>query len=176
MKLLFENWRGYLNEIGEGSLKPYEFTYDKDGDYEEGSGDTPTYSFDTENNSYNVEFAPSFTGVFGDVEDSWNISFDTWQHGAEQTHEGSPLRIMSTVLKIIKNFISSPQSRGVRAYSFEGVSQKDQDYAGIMPPESQRTKMYMRYLKKHMPEGTEIKRITNNIISFKLPTGGKGEE
>jgi len=25
MKLLFESWRGYLKEIGEASLEPYDF-------------------------------------------------------------------------------------------------------------------------------------------------------
>ena len=52
MKLLFENWRGYLNEIGEGSAKPYSYVppkiYDNYGEELLRDGDRVQYEFTTE--------------------------------------------------------------------------------------------------------------------------------
>ncbi len=72
MKLLIENWRNYLKEIGEASLEPYDFESGfSDEDqvwYDFVSSDNPM----DEGSDYLVKFT---TGGPGSGDDAWDISF-----------------------------------------------------------------------------------------------------
>ena len=154
MKLLFENWRGYLNEIGDGSIESYDYGL------EEASKGEVTYEFETDAEfKYEVVFDRSRVG-------GWHIIF-TADDQTTETGEGQPLKIMSTVVEIIKDFISRPDlNKNVRTYTFEGVPKWGAHQNSFIT--TTRTKLYMRYLKKHIPEGTEITEW-NNEIRFILP-------
>ncbi len=180
MKLLFENWRGYLNEVGEGSAKPYSYVppkiYDNYGEELLRDGDRVQYEFTTDGGyEYTVQFS---RGIGFLKSPGWEIEYyydhfrgeDVGRVG--ETGEGQPLKIMSTVLSIIKDFISKPKlNQGLKTYGFTGVektSVDDEEYEERQPDETTRTKLYMRYLKKHMPEGTVVKQDGDDI-RFTLP-------
>ena len=169
MKLLFENWRGYLKEIGEASLEPYDFeqVYDTDEEvrYVFVSGDLTAAAArfpHTQGSEYVVKFT---TGQPGSGDDAWDISFEA-NETSRVTNEGQPLKIMSTVVAIVKDFIDRPElNRGMRKFVFMGVRKAD-EFTGY---KTKRTKMYMRFLKKNMPAGTKIWEDDENVIFFELP-------
>ena len=101
----------------------------------------------------------------GSGDDAWDISFEANETVAT-TDEGQPLKIMSTVVAIVKDFIDRPElNRGMRKFVFMG-SRKPDEFTGNR---TQRTKMYMRFLKKNMPEGTKIREAGENVIFFEMP-------
>ena len=162
MKLLMENWRGYLQEIGEASLEPYDFdqVYDDEEqvNYVFVSSDEPM-----QGSEYVVKFT---TGGPATGDDAWDISFEANETVAT-TDEGQPLKIMSTVVAIVKDFIDRPGlNRGIREFVFAGVGKPDEEGRD----RTSRTKMYMRFLKKNMPEGTKIREAGQNVIFFELPS------
>ena len=161
MKLLMENWRSYLQEIGEASLEPYDFDQvyedEEQVNYVFVSSDEPM-----QGSEYVVKFT---TGGPATPDDAWDISFEANETVAT-TDEGQPLKIMSTVVAIVKDFIARPQlNRGLRKYVFMGVGKSDEEGRD----RTSRTKMYMRFLKKNMPEGTKIREAGENVIFFELP-------
>jgi len=167
MKLLFENWRGYLQEIGEASLEPYDFESVFSGEEEvwynfNSSAGDPALGSD-----YVVKFTTGGPAV-GD--DAWDISFEA-NETVQTTNEGQPLKIMATVVAIVKDFIDRPElNRGMRKFVFMGVGKADEEG----PERTSRTKMYMRFLKKNMPDGTKIREAGENVIFFEVP--GSDEE
>jgi hypothetical protein len=169
MKLLFENWRSYLKEIGDASLEPYDFEQSPGGDpdhvnYDFVSSDDPNGD---EGSDYVVIFDKSLSGAFDDeVTDMWKISYEA-DESMEETKEDQPLKIMSTVVAIVNDFIVSPESQGIRTYNFEGIEKSDEP--GGQQFATTRTKMYIRFLKKNMPRGTRIEIAGNNVIFFNLP-------
>ena len=161
MKLLMEYWRGYLQEIGEASLEPYDFdqVYDDEEqvNYVFVSSDEPM-----QGSEYVVKFT---TGQPGSGDDAWDLSFEANETVAT-TDEGQPLKIMSTVVAIVKDFIDRPElNRGMRKFVFMGVGKSDEEGRD----RTSRTKMYMRFLKKNMPEGTKIREAGENVIFFEVP-------
>lgn len=160
MKLLIENFKKYLNEVGDLSVDPYPFKLHKqfrDGDL--------FFEFKSEAGSqYYVTFAQSL-GPPGEV--PWEISFDV-DDSIEMTHENEPLKIMSTVVAIIKEFIAAPQyHKGNLKFVFEGTRKGAELFSPMEEPSS-RTKLYTRFLKKNMPPGTEIEQI-GNVVKFEVP-------
>jgi len=162
VKLLFENWRGYLQEIGEASLEPFDFEKVFSNEEEvwynfNSSAGDPALGSD-----YIVRFTTGGPAV-GD--DAWDISFEA-QESSRVTNEGQPLKIMSTVVAIVKDFIDRPElNRGMRKFVFMGVRKPDE----LTGYKTKRTKMYMRFLKKNMPAGTKIWEDETNVIFFELP-------
>jgi len=168
MKLLIENWRSYLKEIGEASLEPYDFKSGfSDEDqvwYDFVSSDNPM----DEGSDYLVKFT---TGGPGSGDDAWDISFEA-NETVQTTNEGQPLKIMATVVAIVKDFIDRPElNRGMRKFVFMGVGKVGEEG----PERTSRTKMYLRFLKKNMPAGTKIREAGENVIFFEVP-GGDQEE
>jgi len=166
-----ENWRGYLQEIGEASLEPYDFNqvYNETEEvrYAFVSGDLTAAAArfpHTKGSEYIVKF---ITGQPGSGDDAWDISFEANERVAT-TDEGQPLKIMSTVVAIVKDFIDRPElNRGMRKFVFMGVGKADEEGRD----RTSRTKMYMRFLKKNMPAGTKISEAGENVIFFEVPEG-----
>ena len=176
MKLLIENWRKYINEIGDASAESYPFEL-LDPGWGSSSMRNVGYNFNSENYLYSV----NFQGFFGATkeESNWIIDFDAVHRvypvtgTKEMTGEGRPLQIMSTIVKIIKDFVGNPQlNEGILNFRFTGISKSGvQDhYSG---KETQRTRLYKIFLEKNMPPGTEVKEIGNNVIAFTVPGGDK---
>ena len=162
MKLLMEYWRGYLQEIGEASLEPFDFEKVFSNEEEvwynfNSSAGDPALGSD-----YVVKFT---SGGPGYPDEAWDISFEA-NETSRVTNEGQPLKIMSTVVAIVKDFIDRPElNRGMRKFVFMGVRKAD-EFTGY---KTKRTKMYMRFLKKNMPAGTKIWEDDENVIFFELP-------
>ena len=154
MKLLFESWRGYLKEIGDASVPPYEFV----------SSDDPEAGLD-----YVVEFERGVAPPYKDLRYLWYINYDAGGGHGGLTGEGQPLKIMSTVIAIIQDFIDNPEAnQGIKRFRFTGTT-KDNESARA---QTQRTKLYLRFLEKNLPDDFEFGIKGKNEIFF----GAKDEE
>jgi len=166
MKLLFENWRGYLKEIGDASVEPYEFE-----EPEEMSEWDVIYDFWASDEFGEIAYVVSFERNPRRERDPWEIGFEIGRgKPGDLTDQGQPLKIMSTVVAIIKDFIDNrPEfNDGTRGYRFKGVAKKGESSRKT----TQRTKLYLRFLEKHLPDDFEYNIKGKNIIFF----GPKNEE
>jgi len=172
MKLLFENWRSYLKEIGDASAAAFPFAAPKSM-----GRDYVFYKFSSPENEYEVIF--ELDKRWASEPPVWDIVFETLPpktpqarvgrvSGLGMSREGIPLKIMSTVVAIIKDFISREESKRTNEYKFTGLRKTG---GGDVPGErSQRTKLYLAFLKRHMPPGTKIDTIGQNEVHFTLPS------
>lgn len=125
-----------LNEIGEGT-KTYAWKFDSedaDGNY--------FYSFDTENSTYGVGVANLEDGMY-------DLSFNTTSKDGDpdtslDTNEGVPLRVLSTVVDIAKDFI---QRTNPEMVIFRPIKTKEVDKQDDM----RRYKVYGAYIRKNLP-------------------------
>ena len=164
MKLLIEQWKKYLAEIGDLSIDPYQFqlhqAFPADDQY--------FYTFTTDSGlQYYVGFDNDKLLGMGAL--PWNIVFDVGDEASiEMTHENEPLKIMSTIVAIIKEFIDTPEYHGGNLkFVYEG-SRKGKEYLMTMDKPTSRTKLYTRFLKKNMPPGTKVEEI-GNVVKFEVP-------
>jgi hypothetical protein len=130
-----DNNGNVLKEIGEGT-KTYPWTFndeDEDGNY--------FYSFETEKSHYDVGIANLEDGMY-DL--SFNAMSGDWDADLD-TNEGVPLRVISTVVEIAKDFIAKVQPEIVifRPIKTKKGDEKEKD--------QRRSKLYGAYLKKHLP-------------------------
>ena len=177
MKLLMEQWRGYLNEIGGGSAEPYPFRQGK-----QYTDDYVVYEFSTAEFEYMVtlrrdekpSFNPDMPSDPPEDDLEWDITFKTIGAGLGdpfgETGEGKPMRVMSTMVAILKDFIASGTNLGVRTFTFEGTSRKSEEEftqdAGW--PTYQRTRIYKAFLKRQVPNA-DVEEIGTNKIRFSIP-------
>lgn len=128
-----------LNEIGEGT-KTYSWRFN-----EEDEDGNLYYSFQTEKNYYDVGVA--------DLEDGmYDLSFNAI--GKDQdidldTNEGVPLRVLSTVMEIAKDFINrkDPEIVIFRPIKTKEANKED---------DQRRFKLYGAYLKKNIPSNYNL--------------------
>ena len=168
MKLLFENWRDYLKEIGDASAEPFDWELGPNDEYEVEynfvSSDDPNGE---DGSDYQVFFKKSTTWEDGEYVKRkvpiWTLDFEA-DASMKQTGEGHPLRIMSTIVAIVNDFISDPElNRGILRFVFEGIDKSGE--VGSKGPTA-RTKMYLRFLKKNLPANFEFRIAGDNIIFF----------
>ena len=159
MKLLMENFRKYLKEIGDLSLEPYEF--EDYGDEEEFEGDV-YYTFTTQSGTrYNIGFVE---GMFT-ANHPWLIDYSA-NESTKTTEENEPLKIMSTIVAIIKDFISRPKlNQNNLKFSFEGIPKGDEE-GEEDAPRTARTKMYLKFLKKNLPRDWHFRVAGENEVFF----------
>ena len=179
MKLLLENWRKFINEIGDASaeLYPFEVIGQSTADdvrYVE-------YGFKTEEYLYRVNFY--LTSYFGGEKrkPTWKIDFEASEKdrlsafSTRMTGEGNPLRIMSTVVNIIKDFAGNPRlNDGILRFRFTGMPKSDAEDL-YSDKATQRTRLYRAFLEKNMPPGTKVEEDGSNMISFTIPKEQKDE-
>ena len=166
MKLLMERWRRHLNEICDASIPPFDFEL-KDHDEEFAKYVFNSTTDEIEGSEYFVRIKRPPAG------DVWEIEFNSEavMFDGELTSEGQPLKIMSTVIAAVKDFIDDPElNRGILKFFFEGAQK---DYASGRSGHSgtdrnQRTKLYMLCLKNQLP-GTKPKEVGENAIFFEVP-------
>ena len=179
MDKIMEGWRKYINEIGDASAESYPFKV-----IHRPSSGIVRYGFNSEEFLYQVEFylLPATNLALKLEHSTWTIDFkagDASLRGArgypvgaytrKTTGEGRPLRIMSTVVNIIKDFVGNPElNKGILHFRFSGISKSGgvDLYSGEV---TQRTRLYRAFLEKNMPPGTEVKEIGNNVIAFTVP-------
>jgi hypothetical protein len=161
MKLLLETWKKYLTEIC-GDTDPYDFKFHNqfsDGDVH--------FEFETDTGSqYYVNFTQ---GIGPRDEVPWEISFDV-DDSIEMTGENEPLKIMSTVVAVIKEFIDTPEyNKGHLKFVFEGT-RKPEELIMPLRKATARTKLYLKCLEKFIPEGCI--EVNGNIVKFEVPPEG----
>jgi hypothetical protein len=130
-----------LNEIGEGT-KTYSWRFDDedaDGNY--------FYSFDTEKSTYTVGVANLEDGMY-------DLSFNTTSPDGDpdvslDTNEGVPLRVLSTVVDIAKDFIQRAKPESV---IFRPIKTKEADKQDDM----RRYKLYGAYIRKNIPSDYNV--------------------
>ena len=156
-----EQWKKYLTEIGDLSVEPYPFTldhvYKADGEV--------FYGFTTDAGSkYSVGFAKD---IGPPDEMPWIITFDV-EDSTAMTHENQPLKIMSTIVEVIKEFIADPDlNQGDLKFVFEGIPKlgdDDIDYSA----QTGRTKMYLKFLEKNLPGDFKfsLPHPKSNVVKF----------
>jgi hypothetical protein len=128
-----------LNEIGEGT-KPYHWEFvdeDEDGNL--------FYAFQTEKSHYDVGIANLEDGMydlsFNAIGKDWDTDLDT--------NEGVPLRVLSTVVEIAKDFIAKvdPEIVIFRPIKTKETNRED---------DQRRFKLYGAYLKKNLPSNYNL--------------------
>ena len=119
-----------INEIGEGT-KTYSWKLD-----DQDADDNYFYSFDTENSTYSVGVANLEFGMY-------DLSFNAIGKDLD-TNEGVPLRVLSTVVEIAKDFIkrANPDIVIFRPIKTKETGKED---------DQRRFKLYGAYLKKNLP-------------------------
>lgn len=130
-----------LKEIGEGT-RTYSWRFDDedaDGNY--------FYSFDTEKSTYTVGIANLEDGMY-------DLSFNTTSPDGDpdvslDTNEGVPLRVLSTVVDIAKDFL---QKANPYIVIFRPIKTKETNKQDDM----RRYKLYGAYLKKNLPSNYEL--------------------
>jgi hypothetical protein len=129
-----------LNEIGEGT-KPYHWEFvdeDEDGNL--------FYAFQTERSHYDVGIANledrMYDLSFNAIGKDWDTDLDT--------NEGVPLRVLSTVVEIAKDFIAKvdPEIVIFRPIKTKKGDEKEKD--------QRRSKLYGAYLKKNLPSNYNL--------------------
>jgi len=171
MKLLMESWRGYLSEIGGATLEPYSFSQGYS------SPDNVTYNFNSASGTRvrvifeRAQDGPWMIDFMAEVKaDGKNPFGGMFTKGL--TGSGEPLKVMSTIVAIIKKFIKSDKSRDEKRFMFFGIG-KGVTKKGV---QSTRTKLYLKFLKKNMPPGTIVTQGKEiNSIYFTLPSGDTKE-
>jgi hypothetical protein len=125
-----------LNEIGEGT-RTYSWRFD-----DEDADGNCFYSFDTEKSTYTVGIANLEDGMY-------DLSFNTTSPDGDpdtnlDTNEGVPLRVLSTVVEIAKDFIkrANPEIVIFRPIKTKEANRED---------DQRRFKVYGAYLKKNLP-------------------------
>ena len=132
---------GQLNEVGEGT-KTYSWKFDDedaDGNY--------FYSFDTDNSTYSVGVANLEDGMY-------DLSFNTTSKEGDpdtslDTNEGVPLRVLSTVVEIAKDFI---QKADPDIVIFRPIKTKEAN----KEDDQRRFKIYGAYLRKNVPSNYNL--------------------
>jgi hypothetical protein len=130
-----------INEIGEGT-KTYSWRFD-----DEDADGNRFYSFDTENSNYSVGIA--------NLEDSmYDLSFNTTSPDGDpdtslDTNEGVPLRVLSTVVDIAKDFINKADPEIV---IFRPIKTKEAN----REDDQRRFKVYGAYLRKNLPSNYNL--------------------
>lgn len=130
-----------LKEIGEGT-KTYSWRFD-----DEDADGNCFYSFDTENSTYSVGIANLEDGMY-------DLSFNTTSKDGDpdtslDTNEGVPLRVLSTVVEIAKDFIKrkDPEIVIFRPIKTKEANRED---------DQRRFKVYGAYLKKNLPSNYNL--------------------
>ena len=130
-----------LNEIGEGTRTYHWELVDKDAD------GNYFYYFETDKSYYDVGIANLEDGMY-DL--SFNATAKSGDFDADlDTNEGVPLRVLSTVVEIAKDFIKKVDPETV---IFRPIKTKQADKEN----DTRRYKLYGAYLKKNLPSDYKL--------------------
>ena len=141
-----------LKEIGEGT-KTYSWKFD-----DEDADGNCFYSFDTENSTYSVGIANLEDGMY-------DLSFNTTSPDGDpdvglDTNEGVPLRVLSTVVEIAKDFLSRVDPKIV---IFRPIKTKEANKGG----DQRRFNLYGAYLRKNLPSNYNLMTVGDSYRILK---------
>ena len=122
-----------IDEVGEGSSKPYSFTQ------RENQKDNKVYAFTTTSKEdYKVEFD------YKDLRDAWEMEFDIYfGSGDKVINKGEIYSVMATVTNIALDFIKKVNPKIIY---FRAAKNFNND--------NRREKLYLAYIKKQLPNWT----------------------
>ena len=122
-----------IDEVGEGSSKPYSFTQ------RENQKDNKVYAFTTTSKEdYKVEFD------YKDLRDAWEMEFDIYfGSGDKVINKGEIYSVMATVTNIALDFIKKVNPKIIY---FRAAKNFNND--------NRREKLYLTYIKKQLPNWT----------------------
>ena len=122
-----------IDEVGEGSSKPYSFTQ------RENEKDNKVYAFTTTSKeNYKVEFD------YKDLRDAWEMEFDIYfGSGDAVINKGEIYSVMATVTNIALDFIKKVNPKIIY---FRAAKNFNND--------NRREKLYLAYIKKQLPNWT----------------------
>lgn len=147
-----------LDEIGDASSEAYK--WEALPKSEAGEGHSYSYKFTTDNGiEYEAEFWYSpLDGKKGKLlylfEFAPSDAFDGGDDGNPLvTNEGTPLRVMSTIVQILKDFIDKNPTAAVQ-YS------AGKNFSG----DARRAKLYMAYVKKLLPSNYEVVEKGDDVL------------
>jgi hypothetical protein len=169
--------KNILNEIGEGSAKPYKWKADHKTKMAFGM-DVTDYSYVWETDS-GLEYVLTIETVPVEGKGYWNANFGPygWSHSLHspttgrqirppqrvpdyetETNRGELFNIMATIVDAFKDFIKKEKKSydtddawGLEVIEYEGAKAEG-------AKSNQRNKLYAAYIKKHLPNAT-IKNI-----------------
>lgn len=154
-----------LNEVGEGTSKPYKWVMMNDDERYQ------NYGFETDSGlNYRLDLdiqegdedKDSAIVSFGVMDDDYFVDYDV------TTNKGELYRIMATVVDILKDFIKN--NKDIKYLQFTA------DKGGLQ--KSQRSNLYLAYINKHLP-GATIERGSDKDdgnyerITIKLPRNNR---
>lgn len=151
-----------LSEIGEGNIQPYQWR-------DSGEDSLRTYyQFDTDNGlHYQVTF-----GKKSDWEDNlrWRVDFQAWEipkkrgifqrkeknperveYNDTSTNRGEPLKIMSTIAEIVKDFAIKKHPHALEIHPAKEKGESDE----------RRFRMYQAFIEKNLPPEYKVERYNN---------------
>ena len=141
-----------LKEIGEGT-KTYSWRFD-----DEDADGNCFYSFDTENSTYSVGVANLEDGMY-------DLSFNTTSKDGDpdtglDTNEGVPLRVLSTVVEVAKDFLKRKDPEIV---IFRPIKTKEANKGG----DQRRFNLYGAYLRKNLPSNYNLMTVGDSYRILK---------
>lgn len=150
-----KNLYNIIKEVGEATIQPYEWWNANETYLERKECARGQYTFETDDGlEYNVIFSkPELK------KPEWNISFkavddeDQTDYTDKSPNRGEPLKIMSTISQIVKDFI---MKKNPQILTIEAAKEGDDD--------NRRLKMYQAFVEKQVPQGYSMKREGDRII------------
>lgn len=146
-----------LDEIGDASAEPYKWkAHPKSKLFK---SHQYIYTFTTEKGTeYKAEFTYSAPeGEKGNTLYGFDFSTDVepeeYSKGFEVTNEGVPLRVMSTIVQILKDFITKNPTASIEYYA-------DETFSG----DARRAKLYMAYVRKLLPSNYEVVEKGDDVL------------
>ena len=146
-----------LNEIGDASLKPYEWTVKKSS--------SPSWDLGMEKPFIEAEYkfttdkGVKYKAGFSEEEEHGFFHFAFYPEGGgikDIVNKGEVFRVMSTIVDIFKDFIEKEE------WSEIYYSSVRQNYG-----DKRREKLYMAYLKKNLPDWIKIEDIGLGDMALK---------
>tara|TARA_Y100000593_G_scaffold94906_1_gene197097 strand:- start:2083 stop:2616 length:534 start_codon:yes stop_codon:yes gene_type:complete len=159
--------KNILNEIGEGSAKPYKWKADHKTKMSFGI-DVTDYEYVWETDS-GLEYVMTIETTPVEGQGHWSAAFGPYKwsdaiydlqgrklrepgRSAEyetETNRGELFNIMATIVDVFKDFMKQAENSewGLKAVEYEGSKAED-------AKSNQRNKLYAAYIKKHLPNAT----------------------
>ena len=165
-----------ISEVGEGTAQPYQYSklkgapeHKAEYEFQSDAGtkyliaihkDDDPYQAGSNELDYDISF-----GVASQIApDRMFISFD------REVNMGEMYRVMATVLDSVKKELESDKKKGTKVNTIFIYPTKKSDEEGDTDySDMRRSKLYQAYVKKHMPQGSEVYVDRNGDIEIMMP-------
>jgi hypothetical protein len=165
-----------IAEVGEGTAQPYEYRkikasteYKAEYEFQSDAGTKYLIAIHKDDDPYQagsneLDYDISFGVEFKIGPDKTTVSFD------REVNKGEMYRVMATVLDSVKKELESDKKKGTKVNTIfiyptkKSDEEGDTDYSDL-----RRSKLYQAYVKKNMPQGSEVYVDRSGDIEIILP-------